>query len=354
MQHAARLNALTVGLDAPLLVSRLSNLRYLIGFTGTNGYLLARPDGTCVFFTDGRYAEKAEELVAGLPAASLLISGTDMWEGMGELLNDLDRVALESHGVTWDFAETLREKTGTEPVPTRGLVEELRRAKDEEEVGCLRRAAAAGDAAFGALAGLLEQASTEADLAWGLIGVMRDGGADVADWDPIVAAGPAASLPHYEAADQPLGQGLLLLDYGCTVGGYHSDMSRTVWLEGEPDDEMERVYRAVAESQQAGIAAVGPGIACGDVDEAVRQVLRGYGYEEQFVHGTGHGVGLEIHEAPFLRRGSEEALQVGDVVTVEPGVYLPAVGGVRIEDMVLVGADGSEVLTASPREFVLR
>ncbi len=353
MQHAARLDALAAGLDTPLLVSRLPNLRYLVGFTGSSGHLLVRPDGTSVFLTDGRYGEKAAALLENLPAVSLLEFGGEIWEGMRELLEGLDTVALEAHGVTWEFARSLEEKTGTEPVATQGVVEDGRRTKDDEEVACLRRAAAAGDAAFAALGGLLEQASTEAELAWGLVGAMRDNNADPADWDPIVAAGAAASLPHYEAGHRPLGDGLLLLDYGCTVEGYHSDMSRTLWLAGEPDEEMRRVYRAVVESQQAGVDAVGPGVSCGDVDEEVRKVLRGYGYEEQFVHGTGHGVGLEIHEAPFLRRGGEERLRVGDVVTVEPGVYLPGVGGVRIEDMVLVTADGSDVLTSSPREFVL-
>jgi len=180
---------------------------------------------------------------------------------------------------------------------------------------------------------------------------MRRQGGDPAEWEPIVAAGAAASIPHYRAGDQPLGEGLLLLDYGCTVDGYHSDMSRTLWLSGEPEERMRDVYDAVARAQQAGIEAVAPGVACGDIDEAARSVLRERGYEEQFVHSTGHGVGLEIHELPWVRRGNDDPLRVGDVVTVEPGVYLPGLGGVRIEDMVLVTEDGPELLTSSPREF---
>ena len=183
---------------------------------------------------------------------------------------------------------------------------------------------------------------------------MRSRGGENASWEPIVAAGAGASIPHYRSGRKPVGRGLLLLDYGCVVDGYHSDMSRTVWLEGEPDEDLVRVYQRVLESQEAGIAAVAPGVACGAIDEACREVLRGYGYEKQFLHSTGHGVGLEIHEPPWVRRGNEDLLQEGDVITVEPGVYLPGIGGVRIEDMVVVRGAGPEVLTKSHKEFLSR
>ncbi len=221
---------------------------------------------------------------------------------------------------------------GTKPVDSRapvgalsdvGLVEDLRRGKDDGELAALRAAAAATDAAFAALGRLLEGAETEDDLAWGLVAEMRRQGGKRADWEAIVAAGAAASVPHYETGRAPLGRGLLLLDYGCVVDGYHSDMSRTVWLDGAPDPVLERVFRVVLEAEQAGVAAARPGVSGHDVDEAVRAVLRREGYEEQFLHSTGHGVGLEIHEAPWLRRGNEDPLRVGDVVTVRGTVSGP-------------------------------
>jgi Xaa-Pro aminopeptidase len=353
MDHAARLESLAGRLDRPLLVTALSNIRYLTGFGGSSAYLLVAPDGRAVFVTDGRYGELAGPLVAALPGVELVVHTSGLWNALGPVLEGIEVITLEAHGVTWDFVRTLQKETGVEPEPESGAVEELRRTKDAGEVAALRAAAAAGDAAFSRLRDLIGSAGTEADLGWALTGAMRELGGDPAGWDPIVAAGPAASIPHYRSGRSPVGDGLLLLDYGCVVDGYHSDMSRTVWIDGEPDREMARVYRAVAEAQAAGIAAIAPGVTCGSVDEAVRVVLRGYGYEEAFLHSTGHGVGLEIHEQPWVRKGNDDALRAGDVVTVEPGVYLPGVGGVRIEDMVLVSGDGPVVLTESSREMVL-
>lgn len=351
MRYRARIDALLQRLPSPLLVTRSPNLRYLMGYTGSNGYLLVRPGVGVSFLTDGRYGESAGALLEGLPVDLTVYTG-DLWKALGGMLAGVEKVGLEAGGVTWEFARGVEEKAGVAVEATSGLVEDLRRSKDEEELDALRSAAAATDGAFGALGSLVEAAETEDDLAWGLVAEMRRRGGDRADWEAIVAAGAGASIPHYETGRVPLGRGLLLLDYGCLVEGYHSDMSRTVWLEGVPDPAMERVHRVVLEAEQAGVAAVRPGVTGHDVDEAVRAVLRREGYEEHFLHSTGHGVGLEIHEEPWLRRGNQDPLRVGDVVTVEPGVYLPGEGGVRIEDMVLVGEEGPVVLTGSARELV--
>lgn len=352
MPPSARIDALASRLEAPLLVTRSPNLRYLVGYSGSNGYLLVRPGGRGTFLTDGRYGEAARALGESLPQVEIEVYTADLWKALGGILAGLDGVDLEAAGVTWEFARNLEEKVGVVPGVGPDLVGDLRRTKDAGELTALREAAAAGDAAFAALDGLLGRAATEADLAWEMVAEMRRHGGERADWEAIVAAGAGASIPHYETGRVPLGRGLLLLDYGCVVDGYHSDMSRTVWLEGTPEAVVERVYGVVLEAEQAGIAACRAGATGHEVDEAVRAVLREAGYEEQFLHSTGHGVGLEIHEPPWLRRGNEDPLRVGDVVTVEPGVYLPGTGGVRIEDMVLITQAGPEVLTGSRRELV--
>ena len=351
MNYAARLQALGEAISSPLLVTRLPNLQYLIGFTGSNGFLLVRPGGKSTFITDGRYGEMAEGLVAALPGCDLVVYTSGMWDVIRKATSGLGPVGLEADGVMWSFATDFARETGIEALPTPGGVERLRRRKDPTEIEALAAAADAGDAAFSTLRALAKPRTTERELGWKLVDVMRSRGAESATWEPIVAAGPGASIPHYRSGQKTLGKSLLLLDYGCVVDGYHSDMSRTVWLAGDPDAEMRRVYAAVLESQEAGIAAVAPGVACGAVDEACRAVLRGYGYEENFLHSTGHGVGLEIHEPPWVRKGNDDLLAEGDVITVEPGVYLPGKGGVRIEDMVVVAAAGSRVLTRSSKEF---
>lgn len=354
MNHRGRLDALRAEVAAPLLVSRLPNLQYLTGFTGSNGFLLVRPGGTATLITDGRYGEMAEGLIGVLDDVDLVVYTSGLWDVFRDATAGLGSVTLEADGVMWSFATDFARETGAAPTAGGGAVERLRRTKDAEEVAALTEAAAAGDAAFAALGRLADRATTERELGWRLVDAMRSRGAENASWEPIVAAGAGASIPHYRSGRKPVGSGLLLLDYGCVVDGYHSDMSRSVWLEGEPDEELARVYRAVLEAQEAGIAAVAPGTPCGAVDEACREVLRGYGYEKQFLHSTGHGVGLEIHEPPWVRRGNDEPLQEGDVITVEPGVYLPGIGGVRIEDMVVVEAAGVRVLTTSPKEFRIR
>ena len=350
MNHAHRLESLGDGVDSPLLVSKASNLRYLTGFTGSSGWILVRPGGSATFVTDGRYGELAEELVGGLPETDLVVYTSGMWDVFRSLVDGISGLDVEADDVTWQFADDLARETGVEVGRGHGAVEALRRTKDVDEVAALQAAADAGDSAFSALRSIADSELAEEQLGWRLIDEMRRAGGQAAGWEPIVAAGAGASIPHYRSGQKPIGTGLLLMDYGCTVEGYHSDMTRTVWLSGEPNGEMERVYRAVAESQQVGLAAVAPGATCGSIDAAVREVLRGYDYEEQFLHSTGHGVGLEIHEPPWIRAGNDVELRPGDAITVEPGVYLPGVGGVRIEDMVLVTDSGSAVLTNSSKE----
>jgi Xaa-Pro aminopeptidase len=352
MNHAARLGALQSRLDAPLLVSNLTNVRYLSGFTGSNAFLAVWPE-RAVFITDSRYGEAAAALVEQLPRTDLRVYQGALMPELQEVLRGTGRIQLEAENVTWGFSRRLGEAVDADLVAVDGVVEQLRLVKDDEEVEALRAAAAAGDAAFAALDQLVAASAVEAELGWALIDEMRSNGADPAGWPPIVAAGPGSSVPHYSSGPVPVDEGLLLLDYGCVVDGYHSDMSRTVWLGGaEPDAEMAKIHDIVAESQRAAIDRVAPGAKCSDIDEAVREVLRAYGHEEHFLHSTGHGVGLEIHEGPRVAQSSDEVLEVGHVITVEPGVYLPGVGGVRIEDMVLVTEDGPVELTSSPKELV--
>ncbi|MCP3998493.1 MAG: aminopeptidase P family protein [bacterium] len=343
-----RIVRLRKAIEDPLLITFLPNIRYLTGFTGSSAFVYVSAD-RFVFITDGRYEELGTRLMASIDGGELVAYRTGLVDVLVEQFAGSDRVGLEAQDVNWSFVHGLKDKTQSALVPTRGVVEALREVKDEFEIAALGAAAAAGDRAFEDVRSLAATAGREGDLGWALINAMRDAGAQQAGWPPIAAAGANAALPHHLSDADPVGAGLLLLDYGCTVDGYHSDMSRTIWLQGEPDSETRRMHQAVHESQEAGIAAIRPGVTGRDVDEACRAVLRKYDYEDLFVHSTGHGVGLEIHEGPRLAASSDDVLVPGNVVTVEPGVYVPGFGGIRIEDMVVVTEDGHHVLTNSDK-----
>ena len=270
---------------------------------------------------------------------------------------------LEAAAVSWQRARRLREALpGVQVVPTAGQVEALREVKDAGEVAALRRACAVGDEAFAALCERLVKGMSERDAAVTLERAMVDLGAEAVAFSTIVASGPNGARPHHRPGGRVLAAGdLITCDFGATVDGYHSDMTRTVAL-GRCPPVLAAVYELVRGAQQAGLEAVVAGAQTDAVDAACRTVIADAGHAERFVHGTGHGVGLEVHEAPFLRPGPGSAppavtagtsvtLRAGMTVTVEPGVYLPGLGGVRIEDCVLVTPDGADVLTRTPKDL---
>ena len=235
------------------------------------------------------------------------------------------------------------------------MVEGLRAVKDADEVTALRRACAVADAAFADVLPTIRPGVTERTIAADLEGRMRRHGSEGPSFDTIVAAGPNAAVPHHRPTDRPVGLGdLITIDFGAVVDGYHSDMTRTVVL-GEPQAWQREVYDVVAAAQQAGVDAVADGVAAATVDQAARGVIEAAGMGERFIHGLGHGVGLEIHEAPAVGSGSAGELRMDMVLTVEPGVYLPGRGGVRIEDTLVVLGHGrpAERLTLSPRELLV-
>ena len=339
-----------LGVDG-ILVTRLPNVRYLTGFTGSNAQALVCESET-VFFTDGRYTEQARHEVEGLERVTCL-------DGFDETLAahcariGPQRLGFEAHDVTVSRHERLSEALGgVELVRVGAEVEWLRRVKDEEEIAMLRRAQEVTDQAFEGILDRLAVGLTESQIAVELEALLRREGADGLSFDPIVAFGENAAEPHHAPGRRVLEEGdVIKLDFGAACGGYHADMTRTVAF-GEPAPELKKIHELVREAQQAGIDSVRAGAIAREVDRAARSVIEASGYGESFTHGLGHGVGLEIHEGPNLGRRFDEVLPQGAVVTIEPGIYLPGLGGVRIEDMVEVTADGCRVLGTSPRELI--
>jgi Xaa-Pro aminopeptidase len=343
------------GIDA-LLVTFLPNVRYLTGFTGSAAMLLVTGDAL-VFTTDGRYrTQSAEQLAAAGVDASVEVGATvaAQREALAAALPTGSRVGLEAHAVTWSqqrsFVDTF---AGCTLVATEGLVERLRRVKEPGEVARIHAACQIADDALAAMLPRLSEGVTEREFALELEVEMRRRGASGNSFDPIVASGPNAAKPHARPSERRVEPAeLVVIDFGCIVDGYCSDMTRTVSV-GDPGDDARRLWDVVRESQWAGREAVRAGADCAAVDRACRDVITAAGWGDAFVHGTGHGVGLEIHEAPRVAASARDTLEPGSVVTVEPGVYLPGVGGVRIEDTVVVTPDGSDPLTAFPKELVL-
>ena len=344
------------GCDA-LLVTNLTNIRYLTGFSGSAALLLVAADDI-VFVTDGRYRDQAasELAAAGVPArVEIGRSSDEQRDLLAGPVGAVGRLGLEAEAVTWAQQRRYAGEwfPGTEVVPTEGLVEDLRRVKDAGEVARIQAACAMADAALAAVRHRLGESPTEAEVALELEWQMRRSGADGPSFDTIVASGPNGAMPHHRAGPRRITEGdLVVIDFGALVDGYHSDMTRTVVV-GEPSETQRRMLDMVTASQAAGVAAVRSGVSVTDVDEACRAVLRDAGWEEAFLHGTGHGVGLDIHEAPRVSATATGSLSDGHVVTVEPGVYLPEHGGVRIEDTVVVTAEGCRTLTLAPKDPAL-
>ncbi len=343
------------GIDA-LLVTFLPNVRYLTGFTGSAGMALVTRDAM-VFTTDGRYRTQAQEQLDAAGVDATVEIGATIGEQRGAIAGALDpgaRVGLEAATVTWSQQRELsRALDGHELVPTEGVVEQLRRVKEPGEVARIRAACAIADDALAALLPRLADGPTERDFALELEMEMRRRGASGNSFDPIVASGPNGAKPHARPTDRVIEHGeLIVIDFGCIVDGYCSDMTRTVSV-GDPGPDARRLWDVVRASQAAGRDAVAEGVDCAAVDKACRDVIVEAGWGDAFVHGTGHGVGLEIHEAPRVASTARDTLEAGSVVTVEPGVYLPGVGGVRIEDTVVVTPGGSDPLTEFPKDLLL-
>ena len=354
------------GCDA-LVVSSLTNVRYLTGFSGSAGLVLVR-QGDAVLVTDGRYKTSARAQLAGAGLASAgvrleAVPAAKQPELLAELVAGCRSVGLEAEHVSWAQQRAWSEgwAKGAELVATSGVVERLRERKAPEELARLAGAAAVADEALRRVLAMLEAGSAgqggpnEVDVAVALEAEMRHLGAEAPAFDTIVASGPGGAEPHHCPGGRQVVRGdMVTIDFGARVDGYCSDTTRTVVVgAGAPlPPELGRIYSVVLAAEDAGLAAVREGVRASEVDRACREVVDAAGLGELFVHGTGHGVGLLVHEAPALSAGSGDILMAGQVVTVEPGVYLPGVGGARVEDTVVVCEAGCELLTLAPKTVV--
>jgi Xaa-Pro aminopeptidase len=339
-----RIDRLRAQLEEPLLVTNPTNVRYLTGFQSTNAVLLVEPDRVRLF-ADFRYA-----------TAGRGVEGVDFEETKRDVLGDLaqrlsGRVCFESTHVSYAGYEKLHSR-GLELVPRPGAVEALRAIKDEGELAILRRACEITDRVYERLAGERFVGSTERDVAWRMTQLFHDEANVEVAFELIVASGPNAARPHARASDRTIERGeTVVIDAGCTIDGYASDYTRT-FATGPLSDELHDAYRVVLEAQQAALDGIRAGITGVEADALGRDVVDATGFNGTFGHGLGHGLGLEVHEAPRLSAESTDTLEPGNVVTVEPGIYLEGRGGVRIEDDVVITAAGIENLTKLRKDVV--
>jgi Xaa-Pro aminopeptidase len=358
MNYSDRQTRLTVALHRArveaMLVTNLPNIRYLCGFTGSAGVLLIHATGgAATFYTDGRYTRQAAEEVR---AARVVIARKG---ALAEACERAGRVRIKTLGVESEhlsyacyqhLSQMMRGRIRLKSLA--GTVEQLRLIKDQEEIAQVRASVLLGASLFPAALASMRPGVSEAVVAGELELQARRAGAEGMSFDSIVAAGPRSALPHGRASSQPIpSRGFIILDWGVILAGYCSDATRTVHM-GPASKAHRRMYHAVREAQLASIDTVRPGVEAGKVDQAGRFVLKKAGYGAYFTHSTGHGVGIEVHEAPRLAKGQTQKLAPGMIVTIEPGVYMPDEGGVRIEDMVLVTESGCEILTPTPKDLI--
>jgi Xaa-Pro aminopeptidase len=358
-QKKLREHLASTGLDA-LLVSHLPNIRYLCGFTGSAGFLLVTEAGS-VFFTDVRYDTQARDEVQG---AKVIIARKAVLTGLGEWIGGHRKrskgwtVGIDAEHTTVAERKRLADllPSGLRMKNAPALVERARMVKEEAELALIRAAVQLGATLFDRALEVLQPGVREAEVAAEMEYAARRAGAEEMSFPTIIASGARSALPHGRATEQTIAPGgFVVCDFGVILAGYCSDQTRTVWVgadSGSKVEEARHAYESVKEAQEAAIATVRPGVSVGEVDAAARKVLRKAGLGRYFTHSTGHGVGLEIHEAPRVAAGQKEVLQPGMVITIEPGVYFPGKWGVRIEDMVAVTEGGSEVLTPTSKEFL--
>lgn len=341
--------ALPDSVDA-ILILKPDNRAYITGFTGSAGYVLVGKT-LATMLTDFRYVEQA---TAQAPEFKVIDYAPSLDDALITTLKEasVTRLGFESDFVTFAIYQNLRDKLGVELVPLTGMVEKLRMVKDELELADMQKAADIAEAAFAATLPLIKAGTTELQVALELEIAMRRRGGERLAFETISASGPRSSLPHGRASERVIKQGdFLTLDFGTVYNGYCCDITRTVVI-GKPSPEQEKIYGIVLKAQLAALAAIRPGVLGKDVDKVAREVITAAGYGERFGHGLGHGVGRVVHEGPGAGSKSEDVLQPGMVVTVEPGIYIPEWGGVRIEDMVVVTENGYRNFNRYTKELI--
>ncbi|MCB2203678.1 Xaa-Pro peptidase family protein [bacterium] len=342
-------DALREGLADSFLVTHLPHVRYLTGFTGSNGWLLVRKRSS-ILLTDPRYREQAAREVRGTQI--LIVAGRSMTDALRSegLLRKQRSMAFEAGHLSYTTVSNLkRTLKPLRLLPLHDAVEQLRENKYADEVHSTRQAIRISEMVYNEILPLLKPGVTEIDIAAEITYRQRRMGADGDSFPPIVLFGKRSSLIHGQPSRSALRAGhTVLMDFGCVVEGYASDITRTVFL-GKASPRMRRIYDVVAGAQEIGRAAAAPGLPCNQLDELVRNVIRDNGYGDRFEHGLGHGIGLEIHEAPLLSWRNSQPLEPGMIITIEPGIYVPGLGGVRIEDDILITSSGAEALTSLPR-----
>lgn len=335
-----------------VLITNAVNRRYLTGFTGSSGYVVITPD-RAVLLTDFRYREQAPKEA---PDFEVIEHGPDIYASVKEILEagNIERAGFEQEDVSYERYEQLTEKVDrVEWVPLNRVVSQIRLKKDEEEVNILREACELADRAYEHILAYLKTGTSERDIALELEFFMRKNGAASSSFDTIVASGERSSFPHGTASDRIMQSGeLVTLDFGAYYKGYCSDITRTVMI-GDPQPKHREIYEIVLEAQMNALQHIKPGMTGREADMLAREIIKEHGYDEYFGHGTGHGIGMEIHEGPRLSPRSEDILEPGMVVTVEPGIYIPGFGGVRIEDDILITETGVELLTHAEKNFTI-
>ncbi len=338
------------GIEALLLGSQY-NRQYISGFSGSSGYVLITASKS-ILLTDFRYTVQAASQAAGF---EIVEHGTSPLQNVLELLKGegLSSLAFEQDHVTYaEYLSWSKTLEGIKLVPAAGLVENLRMFKDEAELAIMQEAAVLADRTFKHICGIIAPGISENDVALEMEVFMRSNGATSSSFDTIVASGERSALPHGVASDRIIGNNeFVKLDFGAYYKGYCSDITRTVVV-GKPSDKHLEIYNIVLEAQLHALDHIKPGMTGMEADALARDVIVKYGYGDNFGHSTGHGLGMEVHEAPRLSRLSDTILTPGMVVTVEPGIYLPGFGGVRIEDDIVITESGIKILTSSPKELI--